>query len=155
MYSIGALRVHCSESVLDKRKKYTLTQTFEASWWSRLTCCMICTIWRIYNLTLYSLKSRWYKILHTTNTLSRQVVIKTWNLDNLIGFFCNHLRNIIKGLWASENPACTGCRSLVVVLSLSKRKVVSSSPAHAGRVKPKMFKIGSDCSFAKRTAFRR
>jgi hypothetical protein len=43
----------------------------------------------------------------------------------------------------------TGCRSLVVVLSLSKRQVVSSSPARAGRVKPKTFnKIGSDCSFA-------
>jgi hypothetical protein len=49
----------------------------------------------------------------------------------------------------------TGCRILVVVLSLSKRKVVSSSPARAGRVKPKTFKIGSDCFFAKSTAFRR
>jgi hypothetical protein len=48
----------------------------------------------------------------------------------------------------------TGCRSLVVVLSLGKREVVSSSPAHVGRIKPKMFKIGSDCSFAKSTAFR-
>jgi hypothetical protein len=45
----------------------------------------------------------------------------------------------------------TGCRSLVVVLSLSKRKVVSSSPARAGRVKRKTFKTGSDCSFAKST----
>jgi hypothetical protein len=43
----------------------------------------------------------------------------------------------------------TGCRSLVVVLSLSKRKVVSSSPARTGRAKPKTFKIGSDYSFAK------
>jgi hypothetical protein len=58
----------------------------------------------------------------------------------------------------------TGCRSLVVVLSLSKREFVSSSPARwlidlgfyarTGRVKPKTFKIGSDCSFAKSTAFR-
>jgi hypothetical protein len=31
----------------------------------------------------------------------------------------------------------------------------SSSPARAGRVKPKTFKIGSDCFFAKSTAFRR
>jgi hypothetical protein len=45
--------------------------------------------------------------------------------------------------------------NLVVVLSLSKRKVVSLNPARAGRVKPKTFKIGSDCSFAKSTAFRR
>jgi hypothetical protein len=34
-------------------------------------------------------------------------------------------------------------------------KILGSSPARAGRVKPKMFKIGSDCSFAKSTAFRR
>jgi hypothetical protein len=47
-----------------------------------------------------------------------------------------------------------GCRSLVVVLSLSIREVVSKSPARACRVKPKTFKIGSDCSFAKSTAFR-
>jgi hypothetical protein len=49
----------------------------------------------------------------------------------------------------------TGCCSLMVVLSLCKREVVSSSPARASRVKPKTFKIGSDCSFAKSTAFRR
>jgi hypothetical protein len=48
----------------------------------------------------------------------------------------------------------TGCRSLVVVLSLSKREVVSSSPTRASRVKPKSFRIGSDCSFAKSSAFR-
>jgi hypothetical protein len=48
----------------------------------------------------------------------------------------------------------TGCGSLVVVFTLSKREVVSSSPARAGRVKSKTFKIGSDCSFAKCTAFR-
>jgi hypothetical protein len=48
----------------------------------------------------------------------------------------------------------TGCCSLVVVLSLSKREVVSSSPAQTGRVKPKAFEIGSGCSFAKSTAFR-
>jgi hypothetical protein len=47
-----------------------------------------------------------------------------------------------------------GCYSLVVVFSLSKREVVNSSPARADRVKPKMFKIGSDCSFVKSTAFR-
>jgi hypothetical protein len=47
-----------------------------------------------------------------------------------------------------------GCRSLVIVLSLSIRKVVSSSPARAGRVKLKTFKIGSNCSFGKSTAFR-
>jgi hypothetical protein len=46
----------------------------------------------------------------------------------------------------------TGCCSLVVVLSLSKREVVSSSSARAGCVKPKTIKIGSDCSFAKSTA---
>jgi hypothetical protein len=49
----------------------------------------------------------------------------------------------------------TYCRSLVVVLSLSKQKVVSSSPARVGRVKPKTFKIGSDCSFAKSMTFKR
>jgi hypothetical protein len=38
------------------------------------------------------------------------------------------------------------------VLSLSIQEVVSSSPARAGRVKPKTFKIGNDCSFAKTTA---
>jgi hypothetical protein len=48
----------------------------------------------------------------------------------------------------------TGCRSLVIVLSLSKWEVVSSRPARAGRVKPKTHKIGSDCFFAKSTAFR-
>jgi hypothetical protein len=53
----------------------------------------------------------------------------------------------------SELPG-TGCRSLVVVLSLSIREVVSSSPVRAGRVKPKTFNIGSDCFFAKSTAFR-
>jgi hypothetical protein len=43
----------------------------------------------------------------------------------------------------------TGYGSLVVVLCLSIREVVSSSPARAGRVKPKTFKIGIDCSSAK------
>jgi hypothetical protein len=43
---------------------------------------------------------------------------------------------------------------ILVVLSLSIREVVSSSPARAGSVKPKTFKIGSDCSFSKSTAFR-
>jgi hypothetical protein len=42
----------------------------------------------------------------------------------------------------------------MVVLSLSIREVVSSNPAHAGRIKPKTFKIGIDCSFAKSTSFR-
>jgi hypothetical protein len=42
----------------------------------------------------------------------------------------------------------TGCCSLVVVLSLSKREVVSSSTSCAYRVKPKTFRIGSDCTFA-------
>jgi hypothetical protein len=50
--------------------------------------------------------------------------------------------------------ALLGCSSLVVVLSLSIPDVLSSSPARAGRVKPKAFKIGSDCSFAKSTVFR-
>jgi hypothetical protein len=48
----------------------------------------------------------------------------------------------------------TSSRSLVEVFSLSKREVVSSSPIRAGRVKDKTFKIGIDCSFAKKTAFR-
>jgi hypothetical protein len=48
----------------------------------------------------------------------------------------------------------TGCGSLVVVLSLSIQEVGSSSPALACCVKPKAFKIGSDCSFTKSTAFR-
>jgi hypothetical protein len=48
----------------------------------------------------------------------------------------------------------TSCCSVVVVLSLRKGKVVSSSPAHTGCVKPKTFKRGTDCSFAKSTAFR-
>jgi hypothetical protein len=48
------------------------------------------------------------------------------------------------------------CSSLVVdVLSLSIREIVSSRPARASRVKPKTSKIGSDCSFAKSTAFKR
>jgi hypothetical protein len=54
----------------------------------------------------------------------------------------------------ARSKITTGCGSLVVVLSLSIREVVSSSPARAGRVKPKTFKIGSDYSFAKNTAFR-
>jgi hypothetical protein len=48
----------------------------------------------------------------------------------------------------------TCCGSLVVVLSLSIREVVSSNTARTGCVKPKMFEIGSDCFFAKSTAFR-
>jgi hypothetical protein len=48
----------------------------------------------------------------------------------------------------------TSCRSLVVVISLNIREVMSSSPARAVRVKPKTFKLGSDCSFAKSTVFR-
>ena len=48
------------------------------------------------------------------------------------------------------------CCCLVVVLLLSKREVVSSSPARVcSCVKPKTSKIGSDCFFAKITAFRR
>jgi hypothetical protein len=43
----------------------------------------------------------------------------------------------------------------VVVLSFNIREVVSASTARAGHVKPKtIFKIGSDCSFAKSSAFR-
>jgi hypothetical protein len=48
----------------------------------------------------------------------------------------------------------TGCRSLVVVLSLSIQEVMSLSPTRAGHIKPKTFKIGSDCSFSKSIAFR-
>jgi hypothetical protein len=48
-----------------------------------------------------------------------------------------------------------GCGSLVVVLSFNIQEVVSSSPARVVRVKPKTFKIDSDFSFAKSTAFRR
>jgi hypothetical protein len=48
----------------------------------------------------------------------------------------------------------TGYSNLVVVLSLSKREVVSSRPTRAGCIKPKTFKIGIDCSFAIYTAFR-
>jgi hypothetical protein len=44
-------------------------------------------------------------------------------------------------------------RSLVVALSLRIREVVSSIRSRAGRVKPKTFRIGSDCSFVKSTAF--
>jgi hypothetical protein len=44
--------------------------------------------------------------------------------------------------------------SLVVVLLLSIWEVVSSSPARAGCVKPKTFKIGNDFPFVKSTAFR-
>jgi hypothetical protein len=41
-----------------------------------------------------------------------------------------------------------------VALSLSIRDVVSLSPARAGCVKPKtLFKIGCDCSFAKRSEY--
>ena len=45
--------------------------------------------------------------------------------------------------------------SLVVVLSLSIWGAVSLSPTHAVCVKPKTFKIGFDCSYAKSMAFRR
>jgi hypothetical protein len=48
----------------------------------------------------------------------------------------------------------TGCGSLVVLLSHSNLEFVSSSPARTGGVKPKPFKIGSDCSIPKSTAFR-
>jgi hypothetical protein len=48
----------------------------------------------------------------------------------------------------------TGCGSLVEVISLKIREVVSLSPASADRVKSKTFKIGRDCSFAKSTEFR-
>jgi hypothetical protein len=48
----------------------------------------------------------------------------------------------------------TGCGSLVVVLLLGIREVMSSSPARADHVKFMTFEIGSDCSFAKSTAFR-
>jgi hypothetical protein len=51
-----------------------------------------------------------------------------------------------------ENTPC--CGSLVVVFSISMREVVSSSRARAGRVKPKTFKIGSEYSLAKITAFK-
>jgi hypothetical protein len=47
----------------------------------------------------------------------------------------------------------TGCDSLLVVFSLSIQEVMSSSPAQAAHIKPKTFKIHSDCSFAKITAF--
>jgi hypothetical protein len=50
------------------------------------------------------LKSCWYKILHATNTFNKQVVLKTGNLDNLMGFFCNLGRNINSSLWATDNP---------------------------------------------------
>jgi hypothetical protein len=50
--------------------------------------------------------------------------------------------------------AITSCHSLVVMLTLSIREVVSSSPARTGHFKLKTFKIGSDCSFAKSMAFR-
>jgi hypothetical protein len=43
--------------------------------------------------------------------------------------------------------------SLVVVICLSIREVVSSSPACAGCVKPTKYKIDSDCSLSKSRAF--
>jgi hypothetical protein len=55
-------------------------------------------------------------------------------------------------IWTTHRR--TGCRSQVEVLLLSIQEVVSSSPARAGHVKPKTLKIGSDCFFAKSTAFR-
>jgi hypothetical protein len=55
---------------------------------------------------------------------------------------------------ANTHILMTVCGSLVVVLSLSKREVVSLSLVRTGRVKPKTFEIGTDCSFAKSTAFR-
>jgi hypothetical protein len=65
--------------------------------------------------------------------------------------YCQDLAIFYAKSCTSLNLPRTGCRSLVVVLSLTIREVMSSSPARAGRVKPK---IGSDCSFAKSTAFR-
>jgi hypothetical protein len=44
--------------------------------------------------------------------------------------------------------------SLVVVLSISIWEVVTLSPTRGGSIKPKIFKIGSDCSFAKSMVFR-
>jgi hypothetical protein len=50
--------------------------------------------------------------------------------------------SMISRIYPFYFPFQTGCCSLVVVLLLSNRKVVSPSPARAGRVKPKTFKIG-------------
>jgi hypothetical protein len=44
--------------------------------------------------------------------------------------------------------------NLVLVFSFSILEVLSSSPARAGRAKPKTLRTGSDCSFVKSTAFR-
>jgi hypothetical protein len=65
-----------------------------------------------------------------------------------------HIEQKITATQIFSSDIETGCRTLVVVLSLSIRKVVSSSPARDGSVKPKTFKLGSDCSFAKSTSFR-
>jgi hypothetical protein len=48
----------------------------------------------------------------------------------------------------------TSCCNQGVVVSFSTREVVSSSHARTGRVKPKTFKVGSECSFVLSTAFR-
>jgi hypothetical protein len=55
---------------------------------------------------------------------------------------------------AIEHFKTVKAAGVVVVLSLSILEVVTSSPARVSRVKPKTFKIGSDCSFAKSTAIR-
>jgi hypothetical protein len=71
-------------------------------------------------------------------------LLDTKNLDQHSS--SNHNREVLLMM--------TGCRSVVAVLLLSIREAGSSSPARAGRVKPKTFNIVSDCSFAKSTALR-
>jgi hypothetical protein len=81
--------------------------------------------------------------------------VKTYIIKSIkLGPTNFQLFNFGRGTWMNCIMQYGDCRSLVVVLSLSKWKVVSSSPARACRVNLKTFKIGSDCSFAKSTAFR-
>jgi hypothetical protein len=79
------------------------------------------------------------------------ILVNSLNTDSMfLLFVCKTFSSVLMRAFCYK----TGCRSLVVVLSLSNREVVSSSPARSGRVKPKAYEIGSDCSFAKSTAVR-
>jgi hypothetical protein len=64
---------------------------------------------------------------------------------------------IIIHMLLALNEGClyffNGCSSITVALSLCIQEVVSSSPACVGEVKPKTFKIGSNCSFEKSGTF--
>jgi hypothetical protein len=94
-------------------------------------------------------------MLYFYSTMRHIYTNQTTNLLRELNVYQNYLFRMHPSLFCHlQTIYYTDCRSLVVVLSLSKREVMSSSPARASCVKPKTFKIESDCSFAKCTAFR-